>query len=141
MMSNAVVVLESCHICSLPNVASINKDLIIETADKSIVELEELNDDMQANIIEMKASIRQAKFKLKVEGKYSDIDWYRRIQYALQKKTACRQRLVQLISERKRAERKENSISFERKFMRMAKEILESDMYQAIIEGINVDSR
>lgn len=110
----------------------------------SAMSLNELNDarsdlELTANLI--KNSLQEAKQNVYLHANYSNPDWYRRATFALRMKGREMQLLAREMGKRKRARSEENkaasdagSLTWERNFVRVAKQILDRETYVNICE-------
>lgn len=113
----------------------IKRDTIVETDNLSLVELQDCNDEMQIEIDKMEADIFEAKATRHATGEYASIDWFKRINLALKLTRRNRDKLVRIITEKKKAEKQNSSdrLRFERVFMQVVFEALGREQYQHFI--------
>lgn len=90
--------------------------------------------DTQVILLEDMASIRYqletAKSAAVMDGAYADPDWFRKASYALRMKGAQQQAIQTEVGRRKRLVQS----SLETWFVRIAREILEEDLFNEIME-------
>ena len=113
----------------------IKKDIIIDTDEMSLDELQNINDNMQMDIDMMQVEIDTAKAKRVATGEYSDIEWWRKINLALRLTRRNRQRLIRAITEKKKSQKQAENKTFERTFIQLAKTTLEPATFQEIIDA------
>ena len=83
----------------------IKKDIVIDTDEMSLEELQNISDNMQMDIDVMQVEIDTAKAKRVATGEYSDIEWWRKINLALRLTRRNRQRLIRAITEKKKSQK------------------------------------
>lgn len=90
--------------------------------------------DTQVILLEDMASIRYqleaAKSNAAMDGEYADADWFRKATYALRMKGAQQQAISIEVGRRKRLAQS----ALETWFVRIAREILEEDLFEEIMD-------
>lgn len=112
----------------------IKRDNIVETDNLSLAELQDINDEMQIEIDKMEADIFEAKAIRQATGEYASIDWFKRINLALKLTRRNKDKLIRVITEKKKAEKQNSAdrLRFERVFMQVVFEMFGREQYHLI---------
>jgi len=97
-------------------------------------ELEEIKLDVEEDMSNIKEQLDTARSVAYTERKFADPVWFRKANHALKIKQRMHQATLLLLSRSRRAMTTRERGSFERMFIRSAREILEKETYQRIVD-------
>lgn len=107
------------------------ESVLDEMCRADLIQLKNIIDDEIASI---KEQLDEAKTEQLVTGTYADPGWWRKANSALRMKGRFVQKIQRQIGLAKQDEHQQSSVTFERHFISVAREVLDKETYSAIIE-------
>lgn len=90
--------------------------------------------DLTYNVGQIKNQIEQAKLDAKLNGNYSDPDWFQRANHAARMLGREHQMLLLELAKRKKSTRRQFNTRLERAFMDTARLRLDPDLFRSILD-------
>jgi hypothetical protein len=110
--------------------------LMLDLEGISLEELQEMQEEVNRDLASIKLQITKAKSLAAVEGKYADRDWWVRVNQALKIKGRQSQQIQKAIGLANKKRKQEHQLRFERRFMEIAKQELEPEVFQRIMSQV-----
>ncbi len=98
-----------------------------------ITDLEAEREQLEIDLSRMRMQIQQAKADAEVNGRYSDSDWFARVNAALRMTGIDHQRVLRQLAELKRAKKLEYTNSYEKAFIAACRRRLDPALYDEIV--------
>lgn len=106
-----------------------------------IPELERLKNDLEIDIARIKTQVAEAKAAAAAHGDYSDNKWFISATHALRMKGVAHQKILMVLSQKKKDAKRQIGGIRDRLFIQVAKKVLEPDLYSALWDEVHAASR
>ena len=102
---------------------------ISKIKEMTVEEIEKAMSDVATELAFMRSEMTKAKTSARLNGRYSDQEWFRRLMSAIKIRGRDHQDLQFELSRKKKIRRAENHIRYEQEFMNVARERLDRDLF------------
>ena len=111
------------------------KDIAMDIQSMTTKEIESKLDQLTVDLTKIRVQIQEAKSRAVLDGKYADVNWYKRVTIALKMKGRDHQLLQIEYGKRRRAERAKVAATFEKAFVDAARLLLDQETFNRLTEA------